>query len=143
VNHTISRVLRWFFQATALVLGVFLVAFVGIAMALYSDARWLPSMRWLGLAAYTIFLCVAVTRPFRPQWNQYSFWLSLAALLCCHFALCAFVLLHVAEWHLIWFAPLTLAEIRLCIYVMYQLGYVGRHGGGRAAGGTVRGESQR
>jgi hypothetical protein len=123
VKRILRSVVRRGLQLIGLVVAGVVVAIVVGASVEYGDSPWLPSSRWLALIPYTVLVFGASIREFRLSWNRVSFWLCVAALVISHVGIYAVILIKAAEWRLIWFAPLSIAEVPLIVFILYSLGY--------------------
>ena len=117
----IARI-RVFELALAVVIGLALVA----AVILYAEIgpfRWMPSIRWWGLAGITAILIGYTARDYRRHWRRRSFWLHMAWLTAAHLAVWSIVLANVSVWGLLWFVPPLFVEAGLLVLILHKLGY--------------------
>lgn len=72
---------------------------------------------------YTAVLAYGVLRAHRPDWSRPTFWLTLAVLFSIHFAVYAAAFRAIAEWRVVWFAPLFVVEYTVFLAALEALGY--------------------
>jgi len=105
-----------------LVVGVLAAFFIGFVTD-YRKEHWLPSFRWLQLAVFTAIVFGDLVRQFRRSWRQLTFWLCTGALLAAHIGIYAVLFIRVTEWRVIWFLPLSIAELVVLLWLFDALGY--------------------
>lgn len=103
---------------------LFLEALVGLAVvaaillyATYGHVRWIPSLRWWGLAGETGVVFGYVAKALRPYWRLGRFWAGLLGLLTAHVVVLAVVLLRVQQFGLLWFVFIGYGEWVGLVYV--------------------------
>ena len=106
-----------------LLIGGLLMATLGILYGESSDSPWLPSGRWLALAAYSALVLGTLIEEFRRSWNRMTFWLSLAVFFTIHSICYAIALVTIDEWRAIWFLPISIAEVPLLTVILVRFGY--------------------
>jgi hypothetical protein len=113
---------RVFSRLAEVLIAVALVA----AVILYAEVgrfRWMPSVRWWGLAVITGLLFGMVANQYRPYWRRRSFWLTLGGLIAVHLCAWTLVLLRASQWGLLWFVPPGMVEVGLIVLLLDKLGF--------------------
>jgi hypothetical protein len=96
---------------------------VVVAVSAYRGQYWLPPIRWVGLAAFTLLTFQAVIAQFRTSWRSWSFWLWILGLLVGHTVLYVLTLRAIPDWRAYGFGIVAIAETAFLLYFLCWLGY--------------------
>jgi hypothetical protein len=116
-------VIKRLLQLLALLAAGVLVAFLVGLVADYGEEHWLPSIRWPVFVVFTVFVFGDVIRNFRRVWSRADFWLTTAVLLFLHTTAYVWVLAQIENWRLIWFLPISIAELGVLLWVLNTFMY--------------------
>jgi hypothetical protein len=123
VSLLFRSMIKWSMIVVALIIGGLFSGILLIVYFEYGEDHWVPSIRLIGTAAFTVLVFGALVTEYSRSWRSPRFWLWISLLLTLHVLGYALLFRVVEHWRAIWYALITTVEIPLLMTLLHSQGF--------------------